>query len=416
MEKLVDIKRGIRTGVKPDEQFSEETLWADGRNVVFSDGAVRPVLPQFPFMNPSTRVPITGAVEATMAGVPNLFWGTTQKIFRLVEGSDVEDCSPTGADYTLTRDNLWQMIHWKDKIIAVADDMPQLYPDGSNNFADMSPYGVATAKLVAKFKIHVLFGNTDVDDKGIFWSDADDETEFEPEATNLAGGLRIRDLNSEIIAWAPLAKVFLVYGSTQVFVVQYIGGTKVFSSDSLLSGIGAYSKHSVVAVGNKHYGMGSEGIWVTDGFEYKYLDRGAIHRHIFDDFNADKSHLVVAWHNVAETMVCFFWCSGDSNELDQGAGYNYVDDNWSLLGYARTFGTSKEAFGKSILADHLGNLWWQQEKGGTATPPPSEPVPVSTDGEGLIVAEAGFGSLGFGYGGFGYVWGVGEDGTFLGFE
>lgn len=425
MEKLVDVKQGVRVGIRPDEQYADETVWADGRNVVFSTGSVRPTLSQSYFIAQSTKVPITCLQEILIDGVKHLFWGSLDWLWHYEEGEEVYNSSDTvlaipAGGYGMTRRQLWHSTKWKDTVIFTQGDatigLPQFWNDVTNTFQyiNFGAAGFTRAELVAVSKVHLLMLNTDADPTSIFWCDADDMTTWVAAATNSAGGLYIRSLKSPIIAVEPYQDVLGIYGTKSVYAVSYIGAPNYFTYNGpILEGIGAVGKHAVCAAGRKHYGMSNDGIWETDGFDYKYLDEGFIHKTIFDNMNADLIELVVAWHDVAEKMIVFFWPSTDSEELDSGIGYNYVTGAWTRLDFARTAVTSKHVFANALLGDARGNIWQQSEKGGIIAPPPIPGDPVSAPMEVLYNYENGYGGLSFGSGGYGYLWGFDNDGNVL---
>jgi hypothetical protein len=424
MEKLIDVKKGVRVGLRPDEVYSDDTVWADGENVVFSDGAVRPTLSQNYFLAQGVSRPITCIEEVLIAGERYLFWGNSQDLLMYKEGDAIENVNISGeADYALARNELWSITNWKSGVVATASadattaGIPQKWQSGGALFVaiDLSSAPFGFAEIVAKLKVHLLFANTDTDPTSIFWCDADDITEWEPLATNSAGGLYIRSLKSPIMAVVPFQEVLGVYGTKSLYAVAYVGAPSYFTySGPVLEGIGAVSKHAVVSVGRKHYGMSGDGIWVTDGFEYQYIDESFVHKTVYDNLNFDLLDIIVGWHDIAESMVVWFYPSIDATELDVGIGYNYVTGAWTKLSYARTFGTAKHVFNKALLGDSAGNIWQQVEKGGVVAPPPVAGIPIQPAMEVLYNYENGFGGLHFGSGGFGGLWGYDEDGNDLG--
>jgi hypothetical protein len=424
MDKLVDVKQGVRVGIRPDEAYADETVWADGRNVVFSSGSVRPTLSQHYLLTQGTKRPVTGMQEILIDGDKCLFWGSGANLWYYKEGDEVANANISGtSDYELSRQELWHTVNWKSTVIftastaAATKGTPQYWDPGSELFVeiDLSLAPFDLAELVSVLKVHLLFANTDIDPTSIFWCSADDITDWEPLATNSARGLYIRSLKSPIITIVPYQEVLGVYGTKSLYALSYIGAPDYFTyTGPILEGIGAVGKHAVVAAGRKHYGMSDDGIWETDGFDYRYLDEGFVHRTVFNDINKNLLSIVVAWHNIAETMVVFFWPSSNATELDSGVGYNYVTGAWTRFDYARTARTHKHVFTKALLGDANGNIWQQEEKGGLVVPPPTTGDPVNPAMEVLYNAECGYGGLSYGSGGYGYLWGYDEDGNVLG--
>ena len=154
MDKLVDVKEGVRVGIRPDEVYSDETVWADGRNVVFSSGSVRPTLSQSYFIAQGTKRPVTCIQEALIDGVKHLFWGSQKSLYHYAENTEVAIANLFGvSDYGLTRRQLWSMTNWKSTVVVTGDATvgtqayPQYWDDVSGLFVAINlagaPFGLA---------------------------------------------------------------------------------------------------------------------------------------------------------------------------------------------------------------------------------------------------------------------------------
>jgi len=133
----------------------------------------------------------------------------------------------------------------------------------TNNFA--------TAEVVRVLGSHVLFFGT-VTRHTFSWSDQDVFDSYTPEANNAAGNLTIYPLKGRFSAVEHLGNDLAVYSQNQQFIVFYQGPPFYFGWRKGADEIGAYSKASVIPVGNQHFGWGINGIWMSDGLTAKFID------------------------------------------------------------------------------------------------------------------------------------------------
>ncbi len=405
MQRLFKSDERIASGIHPSREFTEGILWVDGSNIIHTEDAVRPTLGQFEFIPKIDDAPVTGALEAVIDGVPNLFWGSANKLMRFVQGSGgAIDVSPVGG-FSLNRNNMWSLIEWSGFIIATWGGIPYVWPDGGSLFEPLvvSGGGFTTAEIVDKMRVHVLLMNTDLDPAAIHWCDLDDHTDWTPLATNAAGAIRIRKLDSPIRASAPLGTGTAIYGSDAVHLLTYVGSPLYFVEQRILEGIGAVSKKAVIPYDRLNYGFGLRGIWRTDGAGFQYVDRPDMHDFIFSDLNRDKLDLIVAWPDLSEGMLVWFYATEDSEELDRAVGYDPVRGDWTVLAYGRTAVTSRSVWPVSILFNSIGGIIQQTESGsagGIGSPViPENPAPMTmpaTFNDFIGYGMAGYGEAGYG--------------------
>ena len=67
----------VTSGLRPDLEGDKVPLWADGRNVVFEDGGVRPAPGRYSVAAKLQSLPPNGAVETIIGGKNTIFWGTS---------------------------------------------------------------------------------------------------------------------------------------------------------------------------------------------------------------------------------------------------------------------------------------------------------------------------------------------------
>jgi hypothetical protein len=188
---------------------------------------------------------------------------------------------------------------------------------------------VDSVKIFAKRGPHILGFNTSANGREFIWSDADDPDTWVTTATNLAGALEIRELNSEIVAVAPLGSRLAVYGTDQMFLVNYLGNDLVFGYQPALSDVGAVSAHAVVAVGPRNFGLSQQGFFVTDGASYQYIDK-EIRPWVEQNAAAGQLSKATAFHDEANKQVRWYFPT-ESVVIAEGVTYNYELGVWAFV-------------------------------------------------------------------------------------
>jgi hypothetical protein len=203
---------------------------------------------------------------------------------------------------------------------------------------------------------HILGFNTSVSGKEVIWCDADDPDTWVTASDNLAGALQLRELKSDIRAAVPLGSRIAVYGDDQMFLLSYLGNQLVFGYQPALDGIGAVSKKSVVPVGNKNYGLSSQGFFITDGASFQYIDGPAVRRWFDENAAAGQLSKSIAFHDEENTQVRWYFPT-TSVEITEGLAFNYQLGAWSRITADRTAGQERTVASHPVSGDSTGALF-----------------------------------------------------------
>ena len=141
-------------------------------------------------------------------------------------------------------------------------------------------------------------------------------------------------------------------GTVTHFKSPFIFGYKV-----ALVGIGAISKHSIVPVGRKHYGWGPEGIFVTDGVQFQYIDTPALRQWIKDNLNTEQQTKIWGYYNVQYDRVIWTLPTGSSTEPDQQIGYSPSNNSWTFYDEDWTAFLPADVWNGPSLADKTGAVF-----------------------------------------------------------
>lgn len=215
---------------------------------------------------------------------------------------------------------------------------------------------VSTVEIFAVRGPHILGFNTSASPREFIWCDADDPDTWVTASDNLAGALEIRELNSEIVAAVPLADRIAVYGTDQMFLVNYLGNELVFGYQPALNGVGAVSKKSVVPVGRKNYGLSTQGFFVTDGATFQYIDEPAMRKWYRENAALGQIAKASAHHDEANNQVRWHFPT-TSSMITQGLSFNYRTGTWSILFAAKSAGDERRVLSHAVTGSETGALY-----------------------------------------------------------
>src|SRR6516162_4796228 len=249
-EKLIEVGlENLAQGLYPSAEPTAGQVWSNGSNMWFRDLSVEQILGNAKILNITGRPP-RALAQALNSPTKSLYYESFGIVYQMNgTGNPTVFTPPVGIvgladspDYWLEPWGTW---------LAVTDNMtqPQLWQGGP-----IVPIGVGqfkTAKIFKKIAQFLVAYNTDVLPNGFHWSGVSDPTLWTPSPVNAARNLQIRDLDSEIVCVADLGAFHAVYSRDTMLLVQYVGPDEGWlgTPNQALRGIGAVSKHSVVALG-----------------------------------------------------------------------------------------------------------------------------------------------------------------------
>ena len=115
----------------------------------------------------------------------------------------------------------------------------------------------------------------------------------------------IRDIAGEIKGGCPLGDAVAIYSDEAVTIATYVGLPYVFSFSTTLNGIGIYGPKSVCAIGRKNYGIGPQGIFVTDGYSFELLGDDNFRKWLKRSVNETLWHEIQVFHNEFTNTIEF---------------------------------------------------------------------------------------------------------------
>lgn len=416
MKEMLNIRDVAQGGLALGLKHDSIPLWEDGSNIVFEDAGVRPIPAQIPVVNKPIQGPARGGLESRVDGYRTLIWAALQgaepKLFRRREneGAATNVSRTSGGAYSnnvideTRTDNatFWSFANWGSDTVVGTDGVNPIQIYKGTTFENIAGTADAPtyAKIVARIQQHLLALNTNNGDNVVEWcseNDIDGVGAWTPAINNSAGNLVLRHLSSAIISAVPLGESLAVYGTDEMFAVEYVGPPYYFGQRLLLTNIGSVSRYGVVPAGRIHYGLSHRGIFRTDGISMEYIDNPQLHDYLFQGWvNLEQISKTVGVHLAGDRSVVWFLCTKGSMKPNAAIQYNYGNQTFTRFSFGRSFGTSGDVFFFPHLIDNDGNVFQLQV--GDIAPSVGE-SPFYFDPECTITA--GYGEAGYGEGGWG---------------
>jgi len=354
VKKLIDIPGTdpsavglLESGIFPSLPAKQPKLWLDAQNALFVDRGVEKAR-GFEELGTVSGGDINAMTQAYVDGERRVYLGTGGKLLRYADGVTVT------LNDTYAGAGRWSMIPWGNWLLATQGSKVQVSKN-DNTAVDLAGVPKDNVRIIRKLAQRpiIFYGQEAA------WPRATDiEAWATPDPEGRAGNFFIRDLDSDVVAVEPLGELLAYYTKNKMGLVTFIGGTSVYGFKNRLEGIGAIGLNAIVPVGQLHYGMGTNGIWRTDGSSYAYLDQPAINR--FFDANLDKSRgeEVVGVHIKDRSMVEWHFPNLSGDII--GLGYNYGNGSWQALKKGITAALTQEVFDYPIAA--RGGKWGLYDK------------------------------------------------------
>jgi hypothetical protein len=234
MRKLVDLNDGqmLERGIFPSLAENQTELWKTSSNVEFLSRKVKKAVGFTLNNNSGTIYAIAQAFvddqqRAYFATASSLWYNQIGVTFNIGNGYDIS--------------GFWSLETWGNFLLATNEvDPPQVWKN-TGMAEDLAGFTGVRAdrryRLFKKFKNHMLaFFGQQFD----FSSESNIEL-WVPDVDNSAGGLFIRDLDSDVIAACPLGADMAVYAGDSMSIIRYVGAPLYFGIEPAIDGIGAVS-------------------------------------------------------------------------------------------------------------------------------------------------------------------------------
>jgi len=342
--------------------YQSKGRWHAGNFVRFFNGAIQPIggWASVGLTGASiSGIPRTAHAWLTTNGTSVIALGTSTHLYAIVAGVvyDITGTATVGVSPTWTLDN------FGDYLVANAcEESAGLiglaagagYWDGNTSHA-LQRFNItsghiapdnAQATFVTPEHFVVLLGGVDpqgvvtpssvADIRMVFWADQDSLTDWDfSSSTNQAGAFPLQT-NGALICGAAGRGQSLIWSTTDLFTMTYIGAPLVYSFAKVGSNCGAISSRAAIVQNGEALWMGPNGFFKYDGF-VKPIDCD-MQDFLFTNINRSLAANIWALHNVAYNEITWFYPSLNASDVDSYITYNYVEDHWVSGSLVRTAG------------------------------------------------------------------------------
>jgi hypothetical protein len=197
------------------------------------------------------------------------------------------------------------------------------------------------------------YGSSVIDPMLIRWSAQDDPYNWTPNATNQAGSVKLSH-GSEIVTTVQTRQEVVIFTDSAVYSMQYLGPPFVFQMQLLGDNISIISSNAAVLASGVIYWMGVDKFYAYDG-RVQTLNCD-LRRFVFQDINQTQAAQVFCGTNEGFNEVWWFYCSGNSVQVDRYVVFNYLENAWYYGSMARTAWLDSGLRDYPIAATYTRNL------------------------------------------------------------
>jgi hypothetical protein len=193
------------------------------------------------------------------------------------------------------------------------------------------------------------------DVRKVQWADRESLTDWTVTADNEAGDI-ILEGNGRIMRGMRGRAETLIWTDAELFAMQYIGGSYVYSFQKRGSNCGLVAPLAVAEFNGAHIWMGLRGFYIYDGYVRRVPCE--VQEYVFNDINRDQRIKFNALINHEFSEITWFYCSAASSEIDRYVTWNYESGVWTTGYMERTCSipaTSTNA--RPVMLDASGNVF-----------------------------------------------------------
>jgi hypothetical protein len=169
------------------------------------------------------------------------------------------------------------------------------------------------------------YGGGDFDPLLIRWASQDDPFDWTPEVTNTAGFIRV-SRGSRIVRAVPTRQETVVFTDSNIYSLQFLGTTDVFSLQELSDNISIAGSRAVTAVNNVVYWMGTDKFFAYSG-RVETLPC-SLRNHVFNNLNFNQLDQIICGTNEGWHEIWWYYPTANSNTNDAYVVYNYLEKVW----------------------------------------------------------------------------------------
>lgn len=195
------------------------------------------------------------------------------------------------------------------------------------------------------------------------------------DTTKSAGFSDLVQMSTPIVDGLQLGTQFMIYSSTEVMMMEFVGGTFIFNFRKLFADEGIINQNCVVEAEGKHFVFGTSDIYMHDGTTKQSIADERVRSFIYTGLNAKNSDRCFVMHNQALSEIYFCYQSGDelvafpdTARCNRAAVYNIKNNTWSFMdlpnvssGTTANVDTVSTYSASTGTYDNIGGSYYDQE-------------------------------------------------------
>ena len=351
--------------------------WRDGSLVRWRDGSLRPIggwRVNENIASITTNAPRGMHTWESNNGTRYVAAGSYNELFAVVSGGTAYDIAPTdltsgsesaavniGYGYgfygsgtygtprpdtgNIVAATTWSLDNWGEYLLAcsTADGRILEWQLGTSSKAAV----VANAPtnnlgLIVTEERFVFALGAGGNPRKVAFSDREDNTTWTPAATNEAGDIELQT-SGQIETAIRTRGQTLIITDVDAHTARYIGPPYVYGFERVGTSCGIISRRAAADVDMGTFWMGNGGFFRFDGNVVSEIPC-AVHDYVFGDLNTSQKSKTWAFTNGQFGEIWWFYCSGNSTEIDRYVAFDYKESHWLIGNLSRTSGASRGVF------------------------------------------------------------------------
>lgn len=319
----------------PDLNLSTPGIILDASNAIPTIKGYRArqspvqVAPALPLTGTGVQEPPLGAYVALYSdGSTSILAGTATRLFRLTSGTWTQ----IGSGYTATFP--WVFSQFADDVIATSAGNlnMQVAPGPTGTFSNLAggpPTNAPTAISVAGFEAAYQKNEW-------FNSAAGTDNNWTPNTTTQAASGFLYDYPGNIIAASALFRNQIVWKRGSMYLLTYVGGTQVWSSQILSTNTGTWGQGCVCPMPTAVAFLGTDDFYLCQGYAPSRIPNSMkewFFNQVHKDANGnpDQLQLTSSWYDPNTATVYWHFVSGQppfAGMPDRYVGWNSRSGRW----------------------------------------------------------------------------------------
>lgn len=324
---------------------------SQARNVRFQRGSLRTSYVFKDLANPVsfTADPVHLIYETLQGAISKPIYVTSDGQVREVSNGVTTDVGPVGGlgaiSSSVSNTYLGQVSY-----INHVDRVPVFRGPSASNYANLTGWAAGDRCLALRaykdFLIAINVTKGAVKYPGMVkWSDAAQagsppanwDTAL---ASSLAGENVLNDIRGYLIDGQTLNNSMILYGSSDVYRMDFVGAPLVFTFDRVFDDFGLVAGNCVASVDMRHYAFGLNDIVVHDGTTKQSITDNRVKRKIYSRLSMENRDRCFVHHNPNASEIYFCYpTKGDGVSLalekttgcNEAAVYNYSENTWTFV-------------------------------------------------------------------------------------